>query len=143
MASGSPTTRTFADASAVYGDRARSGRSERHEVADDAVEVGGGEHERDAGRGTRRSHVDPADRAVRHVAAYERGVQHARYVEVVDVATAAREQARILDPQRSRADRRLGRGHRSSTGYATETGTRTGPCTLPECMNSTPLSSTS
>src|SRR5204863_4896389 len=72
---------------------------------------GGGarEHGDDTGSRRRRIDIDAPDDGVSVRAAYERDVDHARQRDVIDVAAAPREQARIVQTLERRADVRHGR----------------------------------
>ena len=68
------------------------------------VDVGRGQHRGDARRLLCRFDVDRNDFCVRVRAAHEAGVQHARQLDVVDVAAVAAEQPLQLAPRDARAD---------------------------------------
>ena len=72
--------------------------------AEGPLDVGGGHHRGDAGRAGRLRGVDAGDAGVALVAPAEREVQRAGAPEVVHVAPAPGEEARILDPLHARAD---------------------------------------
>ena len=67
-------------------------------------DVGPREHRHHAGQTPSGVDVDAADQRMGVRAAHERGVQHVGHGDVVDVATRAGEQARVLDPSHLRAD---------------------------------------
>ena len=68
------------------------------------VDVGRGEDRGDARRVLRGLDIDRDDLGVRMRAAHEAGVQHARQLDVVDVAAMAAEQPLQLAPRDARAD---------------------------------------
>ena len=68
------------------------------------IDVGCGEHRRDARRLLRRLDVHRNDLGVRVRTAHEAGMQHARQLDVVDIAAMAAEQALQLAPRDARAD---------------------------------------
>ena len=74
--------------------RHAGGRPERVEGP---LEVGGGDHRGDAGGAGRPRGVDAGDPGVALVAPAERDVERARPAEVVHVASAAGEEARVLE----------------------------------------------
>jgi hypothetical protein len=102
----------------VLDDRARPERGQRCRVSGD---VGAGYDLDDAGKGLRLRGVDPDDARVRVRAPHDRGMGHARQVDVVDVAAFASQEARVLDPVQALSEpaaaarllqRRLGRDAR-------------------------------
>ena len=65
---------------------------------DVAVQVLGGQHRVHTGRARGRRSVQAQDAGTSEVASQERGVEHARQANVVDVLSGARDQATVLDP---------------------------------------------
>ena len=79
-------------------------RRDRVRAATDRLEVGGGQHRDDAGHRLRRGGVDARDARVRVRAADDGHGQRARADQVLDVAPAAGDQARVLAAMDLRAN---------------------------------------
>ena len=74
------------------------------------IDIGRGEHRGDAGSGLRGLDVDRQDLRMRMRAAHEAGMQHARQLDVVDVAAVAAQQPLQLAAWDAGADAGGGRG---------------------------------
>ena len=68
------------------------------------LDVGRGQHAQHAGRGFGRAHVERFDPGVRVLRAHDDAVRHAGQLDVVDVAAAAAQQPRILEPRHALTD---------------------------------------
>ncbi len=68
------------------------------------LDVGGGQHRQHAGRLFRGAHVERLDLRVRVLRAQHDAVRHAGQLDVVDIAAAALQQPRILEPRHALSD---------------------------------------
>ena len=84
-------------------------RRRAHRTGEQRIEVLGGEDRDHARRVLRGGHVEPHDASPGDVTACERGMEHARHHDIVDVATATGQQAGVLLAVDGRADE-SGRG---------------------------------